>query len=506
MRRQTLPIEGLPAWARLNDVVFHDVKVTRTERKGYGMVSGTDLSVTDDTTDSPTLLAVPHALVLNAEAVSEYAKEDKNFRQLLDAVGHGSTRTDALLFLLVQTVLASRSSHPAVGVSNPWTEYLKFLPETVPVPTLWTEEERLLLRGTSLETAVDAKISALDAEFGLVREKSSDIVGWNDLLWGAEGASAVSFMDWIRLDALYRSRCLELPRSGESMVPCIDMINHSATPSAYYDENPRDEVVLRLRPGTTISRGDEITINYGDAKSAAEMLFSYGFIDRETAINSLVLPLAPFPDDPLAKAKLVAFGEPPRIHVSRGRGESTGAGEGTLAPTRWTSPFAYLMCVNEEDGLEFRVLQQTDGEQQLRVFWQDEDVTERTRDFETLVRTHPLAAVLRLRVVTVVEEALRAQLERLRSAPAIPVPVLNGEQEDATAPRLREDCVRAAATLRDIEANILEDAITVLDREWCIIRSLLLTDENVVAYLGLKEAAESGLASEEASNEPEDFS
>lgn len=39
-------------------------------------------------------------------------------------------------------------------------------------------------------------------------------------------------------------------------------------------------------------------------------------------------------------------------------------------------------------------------------------------------------------------------------------------------------------------------------------RSFLLMDKNVVAYLGLAEAAKSGLASDEASNEPEpeDFS
>jgi hypothetical protein len=37
-------------------------------------------------------------------------------------------------------------------------------------------------------------------------------------------------------------------------------------------------------------------------------------------------------------------------------------------------------------------------------------------------------------------------------------------------------------------------------------RSSLLTDKNVVAYLGLKEPAESGVAGEEASNEPDDFS
>ncbi|KAL2142234.1 hypothetical protein VTI28DRAFT_1432 [Corynascus sepedonium] len=508
MHPPSLPIEGLPAWARLNDVSFHNVKVANLEGKGYGVVSDTELSAMDETTDTPALLVVPHNLVLNAAAVSEYAKEDKSFKQLLDAVGHRSTRADVLLFLLVQTVLASRSGRPAVGVSNPWTEYVKFLPGTVLVPTLWTEDERLLLRGTSLEAAVDAKISALDAELGLVRERSSDLAGWNDLFWGVEAASAVSFMDWIRLDALYRSRCLELPRSGESMVPCIDMINHSGgAPSAYYDEDARDEaVVLRLRPGAAVSCGDEITISYGDAKSAAEMLFSYGFIDPESTADSLVLPLSPFPDDPLAKAKLVAFGEPPTIHVARDAG-----GTSTDEKIRWTSAFAHIMCVNEEDGLEFRVLQQTDGEtRQLRMFWQGEDVTGRAGDFQTLVQAHPLAAVLRLRVVTVVEEALRAQYERLRSVTdykgkvdqaAAAVAAATG----AGAPRLRQECVRAAAMLRGIEMKLLEDVIGVLDRE----RSSLLTDENVVAYLGLTEAAESGLPSDEAAetpNELDDFS
>lgn len=83
------------------------------------------------------------------------------------------------------------------------------------MPTEWTEDERLLLRGTSLEAAVNAKVSALDVEFEAMREASSDIPCWHQLLWEH---GTVSFQDWIRLDALYRSRCLELPRSGESMV------------------------------------------------------------------------------------------------------------------------------------------------------------------------------------------------------------------------------------------------------------------------------------------------
>jgi hypothetical protein len=99
MHRPTLPIQSLPAWARLNDVSFHNVKVINTEGKGYGVVSDEDLKVTNDAADSLTLLTVPHGLVLNAAAVEEYAKEDKNFRLLLDAIGHRVTEYPPPRFL-----------------------------------------------------------------------------------------------------------------------------------------------------------------------------------------------------------------------------------------------------------------------------------------------------------------------------------------------------------------------------------------------------------------------
>lgn len=40
------------------------------------------------------------------------------------------------------------------GVSNPWTEYLKLLPGYIPLPTMWTEDEAMMLRGTSLEVSL----------------------------------------------------------------------------------------------------------------------------------------------------------------------------------------------------------------------------------------------------------------------------------------------------------------------------------------------------------------
>lgn len=56
-----------------------------------------------------------------------------------------------LLFLLMQITIATPSHPQNVGVQNPWTEYCKILPSDIPVPTMWSEEERSMLIGTSLE-------------------------------------------------------------------------------------------------------------------------------------------------------------------------------------------------------------------------------------------------------------------------------------------------------------------------------------------------------------------
>lgn len=56
-----------------------------------------------------------------------------------------------MLFLLMQITRTSLDGSLNIGVSTPWTEYISMLPSTVPVPTTWTEEQRLILTGTSLE-------------------------------------------------------------------------------------------------------------------------------------------------------------------------------------------------------------------------------------------------------------------------------------------------------------------------------------------------------------------
>jgi len=54
----------------------------------------------------------------------------------------------------MQITITSRTNGQSVGLSNPWSEYVKMLPSAIPVPTMWSEEERIMLIGTSLEVSL----------------------------------------------------------------------------------------------------------------------------------------------------------------------------------------------------------------------------------------------------------------------------------------------------------------------------------------------------------------
>jgi hypothetical protein len=86
MRRCQLPITALQAYSKLNDITFLDVAVEDLGVRGFGLVAKRSLS-SEDTFDTPTLLLVPHDLVLCGEAIEEHAKVDQNFRQLRDVAG-----------------------------------------------------------------------------------------------------------------------------------------------------------------------------------------------------------------------------------------------------------------------------------------------------------------------------------------------------------------------------------------------------------------------------------
>ncbi|KAI0434360.1 hypothetical protein F5Y09DRAFT_268470 [Xylaria sp. FL1042] len=450
MRRGSFSLSNLPAWCMLNNITFTGVSVAGIEARGLGLIADRNLNEDDGL---QALLTIPKELVLSAAGVQEYAKENKDFRRLLDAAGHQSLRGDILLFLLTQLVLSSPDYAGGQGAGTAWTEYFKLLPTTVSVPTLWSEPELSLLRGTSLESAVSAKLVALTKEFNRIRDTTTDLVRWSKLIGTDE---TITLRDWILLDALYRSRSLALPKSGESMVPCLDLANHSSPATAYFEESPEDEVVLLLRKGASVLTQDEITIDYGHDKSAAEMLFSYGFIDPASTAKSIVLPIESMEDDPLAKAKLYVFGSAPTLKIT----------DSDNGVPQWDAPFIHLMCLNDEDGLHFKVLQGTDGSKDLRMFWQDIDVTEEADKMQTLVKGHGLFQIFRLRAVTVVLGMIQQQLEVLAEER-----LLIGSE--------RQHVAQAASQLRAVEKDLFERTSQVLEQE----KTRLCEDESVTAYL-----------------------
>ncbi|KAI1662562.1 SET domain-containing protein [Daldinia decipiens] len=479
MRRGHFSLNDLPAWSTLNGVNFLDVAVANIEGRGNGLVAKKDLISQEGESEPLTLLTIPKELVLSAEGVEEHAKENKYFRQLLDIAGHHSARGDILLFLLYQLVLSSPDYQGGLGPSTPWTQYFSFLPSYVPTPTTWTELEISYLKGTSLESAVAAKLTVLTKEFDDLRENLATLPYWNEILSIDE---PITIRDWILLDALYRSRSLGLPKSGESMVPCLDLANHSTQATAYFDENSEGEVVLYLHKGCLVPAGSEITIDYGHEKSPAEMLFSYGFIDPNSAARSITLLLEPLEDDPLAVPKLHAFGTPPKLKLE----------EDESGVPHWIAPFVYLMCLNEEDGLRFRVLQETDGSRHLKIFWQDTDITDVSNTMKYLISDHELHQIFELRAVTVIMGIVQQQLEQLIST----------QNEDSVVELASTEVYQAISQLRSLETSILQKSIQVLDEQ----RDHLLQDDTVVEYLTMMGSGQNDPDADTAADEEEDFS
>jgi hypothetical protein len=82
--------------------------------------------------------------------------------------------------------------------------------------------------------------------------------------WWDEETGKLTFEDWKQVDAMYRSRALDLPGTGHAMVPCVDMANHASGDEvvALYETDKKGNAVLQLRWGKRISPGDEVTITY----------------------------------------------------------------------------------------------------------------------------------------------------------------------------------------------------------------------------------------------------
>jgi hypothetical protein len=96
MKREYLPIETLPVWARLNGITFNDVQIRHLQTEG-GVDKGSAVvatgkkpvktSVDEGEIVPEILITVPRDLVLSLELVETYAKSDHHLKEVLDALG-----------------------------------------------------------------------------------------------------------------------------------------------------------------------------------------------------------------------------------------------------------------------------------------------------------------------------------------------------------------------------------------------------------------------------------
>ena len=325
-----------------------------------------------------------------------------------------------------------------IGVLNPFTEYAKLLPPHFTLPTFWSEEERTLLVGTSLEAALEVKLRSLNRELTLLHDSTSSI-DWCQRHWWNSETGALTFDDWKQVDAMYRSRALDLPGTGHAMVPCIDMANHASGDEtvALYETDENGDAVLILRNGKIMVAGEEITITYGDDKGACEMLFSYGFMeDTMRSAKELFLDLEIPDDDPLKIAKMAVNKSAPGFRLFLQDNE-----------IRWEGPFVWLLCANEEDGLRFRVLQTNDGIRELMVNWKDSEI-QNVSELDVILKAEPLWDVFELRAIATLQARVESQLLALENSKDRLQLVSSGEQE--MKPRFLD-----ALRLRELEETLM---------------------------------------------------
>ena len=343
-----------------------------------------------------------------------------------------------------------------IGVSSPWTDYVKFIPDEKSMPIFWTDAERECLWGTSMENHLQAKLNALDSEFTSFCECTQSIE-WCKHWWDPD-TGCLSLEDWKIVDAMYRSRAMDFDEFGLCLVPVMDMANHdgiwSYKASYRIDKNTRSPR-LALENERSVDAGDEITIMYGLYRSAADSLFSYGFTeaDAENA-RSVWLSLVPPGDDPLAPAKIAALDIKPGLNIYM---------QQTADKVGWSGPFVWAMCVNEEDGLKIEVVQTTDGDEELKATWKGKEILDQY-DLQCHVQDDYFGELFQLRAYTMVQSQMEEEIlrrERLEARPdAEKIP--EGIDPETSRPW------KVATDLRDGETSLLRKAVSQFQDKVCI--------------------------------------
>ncbi|WPH02550.1 SET domain-containing protein [Acrodontium crateriforme] len=449
----TLSSDAFATWASLYAVDFKHVKPGIIPGRGGALVATEDLPGSDAI---KALMTVPKDIILSMERVHEHAKVDQDFREVLESLGdfgrnnllgHRTPRGAILTFILMQASMSCPHLPERVGVHSPFSDYVKSLHLEM-LPTFWTPSELQLLVGTTLAPAISSKLKSLHREYELLCELAAD-TRWFRLV-----QDHLDFDDWLQVDAMYRSRALDFPEIGHCVVPCIDLANHSAgeRSTALYEKDQNDDAVLLFCPGKNVKAGDEVTITYGDEKGACEMLFSYGFLEDYRESAEMIFLSLTIPDtDSMRQAKLNFADCAPGFKLI-----DTGDGE-----IDWKGEYIWLLCVNEEDGLEFKVARTVDGSgEEIHVFFKDQEIRGGAAELYSLLGKSELWDVYRLRAIAILQSRVFDQLQVLFSSQEATEATLHGQGTD-----VRGQPFEQAMKLRQLEFELLERAYEDFEKQ-----------------------------------------
>ena len=179
------------------------------------------------------------------------------------------------------------------------------------------------------------------------------------------------------------------------------------------------------------------------------MLFSYGFLEhnRESA-NELFLELDIPDDDPLKLPKKAIANTAPGVKLVE-----------VANGINWESDFVWMLCVNEEDGLDFQLLQGNDGSRELQATWR-EDIIKNAAQLKNRIQGHARWEIFQLRAVVTLQNKIEEHLATLQRSSQ---EVNDAEFNRQVNPQSRADIMR----LRAFETRLLLKAYDSFEEKVC---------------------------------------
>lgn len=177
------------------------------------------------------------------------------------------------------------------------------------------------------------------------------------------------------------------------------------------------------------------------------MVFSYGFLESEAqSAREMFLNLNIPDDDPLRLAKIRYANEAPGVRLFVDDAGSV----------LWDSDYVWWACVNEEDGLDFRVLQTVDGQKELAATWKGQEF--KPNELKSRLMEDELRDIFVLRATVLIQQ--RAELQGMKIAQT------NDQFESARGRSgVRDTVFNLVERLRNLELELLTLAYQTLEAE-----------------------------------------